>query len=359
MGVLFQDGFDGYTADADLSDRWDTVNAAEFDLETTGGRWGGGSVRLFDDSALSLFKNFEHTPDGDEICFGMNIKYRSAFDVSTGGEPLLYFWGGDGSVNCSLWIDTTGHLYVRRGTTSTTAGTATTALSLDTWHWVEIRLKLNQEAASDGEVEVYLDDTQEINTTTADLTADASSDGDLRGVSIYGPDVSASEGIQMDDFVIWKLSGNAPNTFPLGPSRIQTLFVDGDGTTSDGTPSGGGANWDELDEFPSDGTTYNAFSTGGDLDLYTVDDMGVIPETVHNVAVKTRARATSTKDKDYIGIAKSGSTTGDAANGGMIAPLSDTGWRETDFHFPTNPDTAAEWTSAQLDAAEFGVKNVV
>jgi hypothetical protein len=273
----------------------------------------------------------------------------------TADRDVIALLSQDTTIMFTLAIDGATNNFLLQ-TESQTSGqlTATGAVVPGTWQWIE--LSVQPGASSD--VELKVDGVSVASSTTFDTT-DYNSDAKSHFKQIRIGGSLDGNGFWFDDLIIHSDQGSSPTGY-LGESRIQTLYPDGNGDTVNSTPLSGDA-YTNVDEGPVDGTTtYTDLATAADLDLYTFDDPTYYPDTVHGVVLQTHALGSGTTSREYKGKCKSGTTTSDDTDGNsFVCPArTDYQYSTQQFVFLTDPDTAAEWDGAGLDAMQLGVEVV-
>lgn len=150
----------------------------------------------------------------------------------------------------------------------------------------------------------------------------------------------------IDDLYICNTAGTLNNDF-LGDTKVLTLVPNGAGATTQLTPSAG-SNYQCVDEIPPVLTDYVSGSTVGNKDLYAYPDISTT-YTVRGVQVHSYAGTDSGSTAQGRTVAVSGATT----SNGVTRTLSATPktWRDV---YETDPNTAAAWTAANANAAQFG-----
>jgi hypothetical protein len=115
-----------------------------------------------------------------------------------------------------------------------------------------------------------------------------------------------------------------------------------------------GANYNEVNQQPPPGAYAYVFdATVNHEDLYTFGALSATPGAVHAVAVKAYCQRSDSGAKTVSMRMKSGSTdSGGSATG--QTPATTYGWLTS--YFPTDPNTSAAWTGANLNAATAGFK---
>ncbi|MNF87332.1 hypothetical protein D3C84_697970 [compost metagenome] len=136
----------------------------------------------------------------------------------------------------------------------------------------------------------------------------------------------------------------------LGDIKVKPYLPNGDGTYSALTPSTGTTHYTLVDEATPNTTDYVSSSTALQKDSYTFAD---VSETGSIKAVQLSAYCYKA-DAGFRGVdvfVKSGATEDYAAS----KPLSTTGKYAIKL-WEQNPNTAADWSQAEVNAAEFGVR---
>jgi hypothetical protein len=140
----------------------------------------------------------------------------------------------------------------------------------------------------------------------------------------------------------------------IGDVRIETIYPDGDGTTTDFTPTGAGTtNADRVDDGdtgPDDDTTYVESSTVGHIDLYTMENLSTAAiSTVHAVQAVNFSKKDDAGTRTVRNLVRTGTTTDNGPSGGLNEA----------YNYFTNileedPDTATTWTESGVNGVEVG-----
>lgn len=155
-----------------------------------------------------------------------------------------------------------------------------------------------------------------------------------------------------DNVLIYSATGDAPTTW-TPETRIFETLPTGAGFTTEWTPTGAAANWQCVDEQPSDGdTTYVSAATAPLSDLYAVPADAVAGGIVYGVAVHATLRKDDAGASNVDGLIRTGGTT--YAKGAPVA-VTDTFARQR-WLWTVNPATGLAWTVADANAAEAGIR---
>lgn len=242
---------------------------------------------------------------------------------------------------------------VTRNGTAIAGATGTTLVWQQRWHYFELRFVHHN---STGELELRVDGNVEFALTGIDTQATANATSDA--MWFFDPDIGDTGCIIDDIYVLDSVDSTivgAPNNDFLGDIKVKAIFPDGNGTTSDlvGSDSDSTDNYLLVDEVtPDDSTTYVASGDVGDKDTYEYEDL-TNQATIYGVQINPYARKTDAGARSIATISKLGATEVDSAD---IALASD-----YTYYFDireANPD-GDQWTTADVNAAEYGIKVTV
>jgi len=263
-----------------------------------------------------------------------------------GAGQVLFFLRNQADRHLTFNTELPGILSVDRNTTFLVES-APGVMFANTWHYLEGRVTID---GSSGIVDIRIDGVQVINLTGANTQQGATTTIDifefnfgLGGVHMF-----------MDDFWILDGNGGSPQDTFLGDVHVDILLPTGAGNASDFTPSAG-SNWENVDDNPDDiDVTHNTTVTAADIDLYTYPALPTISggDTVISVKVVALPRKLDGALAELKFLTRPVATDRFGA---------DTFVLQTDYRyrfqlFDDNPETSAVWTTALIDAAEFGVQ---
>lgn len=339
MVVRLIEGWESSTVLADYLGKWLTVPGAAT-ISAGAGRFGNG-LRV-----TSSTSNWSRTFDAQATWVtGFAVRI---LDISAGNAHLVALLDG-AVVHCGLAIQaSTNLLFAWRGTTGTVLGTpAATPLPVNTWVYVEAKFTISDTV---GVVVVRVNGTPVISLTNQD-TRNA---GNATANTVrMGPAASFGTSLDFDDLYICDTTGSVNNDF-LGDCKVEQVLPTGAGASTLWTPSAG-SNWDAVNDSPApDGdTTYVSSATAGQTDLYAFGDLGVASGTVKAVQATVLARKDDAGSRSLAVVARPGST--DRVGATQAVGDNYAGYTEV---WNTNPDTAAAWTVAEVNASQFGVRMV-
>lgn len=347
MALLFVDSFDHY-ATADLLEKWTSLNAgSNIAINATGGRRGSQSLRCTLGGQNAIVRGL--SPSGTTGILGTAVKC-----AGIGGQKLLAFTDGATTRDqVQVGVNADGSLTAYRGTAAgfTGAGTslgvsAAGLVSAGVTFYLEVKVVLH---ASTGAVTIRVNGA-------AVLTLTGVNTVNSTGVwtAIWIGNAAMNTTTDHDDVYVLDGSGAAPWQDFLGDCRVDARYPTGAGATTGWTPSAG-ANWAAVDDAaPNDDTDYTSAAAAGVTDTFVTQDAPVVGAAIYGVQhvlsmKKTDAGAASVapvirhSGTDYPGAALNPGTT--YAYLLQIAA--------------TNPGTAAAWTEAGFNAAEFGYTRTV
>lgn len=347
MSLIFTDGFDGYSVEDDLSNKWDQIYTSDIELAAGQGRFGGDCLRILDDQegVKKFFPLTAETTSNVPLFITASILIEGTHDSNE--EPLLWFDTSDGTIQASLY-QVQGTLHARRGT-STTQASSVEALLTDVWYTLEIEIL----ADNSGYCIVRIDGSEVIN-HSGDFRESFNWPG-IKAVSFVGKDEPTGQGVLWDDVIIYQGDGTDFNSF-LGPTRIVTLAPNASGDSSDGTPTSG-SNYENVDETGGhDGDTTNvSFSTAGDKDLYGCEDLPISPSEIKAVVVSAFSKAGGNVPREAKLKVKHSTTEADGSDFQVPHAL---GYKIRQDAFSTNPSTTSAWTESEINAMQIGIEVV-
>lgn len=342
MTLLYLDSFDHYTT---LLDKWTFAGGVGGQSISAGnGRAGTAALaRAYTNAGYIMSRPF---PATDVIVVGfafkMNVQPADALQL----PYIPHFVSDTGNPEITLFFLQNHTLQIRRGVALTGApnsgtllATGTIPLAIGAWYYVEIKLFCDNA----GTCEVKVNGVTDINFAGDTLNVSAN----LTNLAFGG--ANACQVFYVDDLYICDDSGADNNDF-LGDLRVDALLPDGVGNSSDFTPSAG-ANWQCVDENPpNDDADYVEEATINDHDTYTFENTPIAAGTLYGLQQAVYARKDDAGFRTLKGMIRSG---GADYEGTDLHPLSDSYLYFLEI-FEQDPDTAAAWLVAGLNAGEFG-----
>lgn len=346
MGLLFADGFDSYSASADLARNWQgngivggTYSAG---YDATSGRTGGGCFKSVTTAlSLGLLPGVVSVASAAVVSIAFWGKWSA---VPSALSNFITIYNSAGTYEGGPGMTTGGKLcLVNNGGTSVVAGGTT--VTDNAFHWVEFQWLMGT-----GTQRCDVDGVSQWNGSFA------TGIGAALTMNQFNLATYAQGTIVYDDIIVYDSTvAQAPqnSSYPLGPRLITTLRPNGDDTVQFAR-SAGANNYALVNEQSADDdTTYVQDATSGDQDLYTYGDLGYTPSTVTAVQLISRIKNPNPGTANFKNRCKSVSTVSDGAS--TIIPSNYYNYRTA---YNLDPATAAAWLPAAVDAAKFGLTRV-
>lgn len=349
--IIFRDGFDMYNgvgANIGVEDIW----SISPNPNLVSGRFSGQALRPrspFNGGGMVCFAQL--ASDVSLMTFGFAFKrtvievtYSQTFDfaaLDTAATPQFGIKVTTGGViNVVRIYDSSNHTIIGNSVANT--------IRLGVWHYIEIEAKLHVSA---GEIHVYVDGnpTAAVSLTGVKTTSDNATTGTIRFINAGAMrDHSDTDNSYFDDMYVLDAMAR------LGPRKIETLRVNGNGSTQNFVCSTGTDHGALVDEVLVDTTDYVYSSTAGNIDEFAMQDVPTTPYTIDEVNVVGWASKDDASPRALnLGI----------NSGGTMAYGADhyLGTNYAKFHEPyaTNPDGSIAWTKTAVDALLTRVKVAV
>jgi hypothetical protein len=360
MALILAESFERYAASADIAgtagtndDNVATANNWTKDpnvvLSAAGGRF---SQQVVDapNNGDDLFIRFNNTRTASNI-----LIVQFAFKPIQGGvgsiissQPWVSCTTGTTSTyHWRLYLTPSGNVYTSNPASTEANPTACGAhMRMNAWNFIQIKVNL----ADAGTLTLKINGVTVINALAGDWNNGAASViahvilSGLAGNHLY------------DSIVVMDGSGATFNDF-VDDMRVENLVVDADGSIVNWTASAGNDFQCVDDALAAWNTTDYISSATLDQDsLFTHQNIASASGTIHFVQQLDLTRADAAAEKIAL-VCKSGATT---SVGTDIALLNHaTTWRWRKRFYEVDPNTSAAWTTANIDAAEFGVRKRV
>lgn len=344
MALLFWDSFDHY-ATANILEKWTYLETSGFCSIAIGavGRHGTSGLNFGRVDGRYYFLRRPLLASPSTVIMGASVRHESTLPST---YDRVWSWLDNTTIQLSLRLNNDGSLEVLRGG-ATTVGISTSGACPypDVHYYIEMKALIDGAA---GTVEVKVNGVTVINEVGANTQQSANAQ--VTQVQVGGTWYGANANLYFDDLYVCDDTGGYCDDF-LGDTWMCMLLPEGVGTHADWTPSAG-ANWQCVDDNPpNDDTDYNLSGTATDRDSFEMEDLPAgIAGTVHAVCAVIDAR------KDEAGIRtiqpslRSGGVDYDGT--GVNVP------NNYAFHileaWETDPDTAAPWIVAGVNAVEAG-----
>ena len=274
----------------------------------------------------------------------MAIRISDASEVNA-SRRLIEFRNANGPQG-GVGINASGEIIAYRSTTGTVLGTATGITFSDgVWHYIEVEAFVHD---STGFIQVYKDGVSVL--TVSGVDTKQQTDDTITLFRLYGTDGTSA----LPNQFAWDDVYVTDQGTRLGEFRVVTLYPDGATANADWTPSGGGDNYEQVDEAQVDGdTSYVASDTPGDLDFYTMTDLGFAPDTVHAVQLTMCARKDDAEPRAVRLKLKSGAVVEDGTTQAMAST-----YQYFSDVYEEDPEAESPWTATSVNAAQIGIETV-
>ncbi len=333
MTLLQVDGFDHYTSQAQGNAKGWSYNGYN---GTSPGRFGG----LCMNGANGIMRSFPAALATSIV--GVAFKAGGLF-----GNILSLVDGGLGSTQLTVALTGTGALTVTGAALLATSNA--NLVKPGAWNYLELKATINNATGAyavrlNGAAVPGLPDAVNVNTRGA--TGNNWATGYTFGLNCGG-------NLNYDDSYACDTAGAVNNAF-LGDVRISTLLPNGAGFyTQWATLVGAATHWQAVsDSPPDDDASYVADLTPGDLDSYAMGDLPSVSGTVPGLVVDAYARKDDGNLRQVAAIARS------AAVDKVGATQTLTGSYAFYTEVMETDPSAAAWTIASVNGAEFGIKEV-
>lgn len=244
-------------------------------------------------------------------------------------------------------VSSTGQIVVTRN--GTTLVTSTTVFNIGDWHYFEAKVKIDDTV---GQIRVQVDGVAD---SSFDFDGDTRNAGNATAniIGIKSTNATPASQFDFDDVYICDATGSAPTNTFLGDSRVEALFPNGNGNSSQLLGSDGNSTDNYLlvdDTEPDDDTTYVESSTVTDKDTYAMTDCTPTTGTVYGVQPIPYAKKTDAGTRKICSVARLSGTEVDSAD----KVLTNIYKFYADVR-ETKPGGGA-WSLSDVNSAEFGIK---
>lgn len=334
-----------HLATADLGLKYDSVDP--FHIITSGGRYGSNALSASSSSAINgTFKHLAPGTPFEGIC-GFNTHYST---LGLGGGGFNFFtefaiWNGATPLLTVVCMDSAngnGTYRVFRGSyTGTVLGT-TSAPCVEVGAHKNVQLRWLIDGSA-GEFEIRRENASGVQEVVLFLTGINTGSTAWNRVGFWPGTNEKFSHIWVND-----RSGSRNTYFYPATVRVVTTRPDANGTVA-WTPSSG-SNFQAVDDTtPNADTDYVAAGVAGLRDRYSLTPISDF-DRVYAVQLNHIARKVSSAFSPTLsGIAVQGG--GDYLGAAQAVPLPYTDLRTI---WDENPSTGDEWTTAEINAGEFG-----
>ena len=373
MALLFMDSFDHY-ATADLTEKWSATSTGASDTSVCGafGRRSTNGWRMSSTGGITrrLYKSL--APADNTIIVGMAVHPVTPFGSLTNqtdpnndtafpaSQAACLMMVRHLNVDqCWVRVNQTGTMTVFRGATPVQTTSASLAAATSTY--VEILLTIDNTA---GVIKIRFNGADVASFTSQNIRATTDAWDQLR-LGGFGGGFSAFEW-RFDDLYVLDGSGPAPwNTF-LGDVRVDYHTPNAVGSNNMSTPGTGTDRYALVDELiPNDdtGLDYVTLAAGGDKDTYNMEPLKATGLAILGMQVIIATKKADTGVATMCPVFRQAGVDYDNVTPGFgptIVPTVLSGsylYRQQIYQ--TNPATGLQFSEAEFNALELGVKRVI
>lgn len=329
MALLFMESFDGYGGTVSYATKWYGSRALSSSPVRT------GTYAMWSEWHRNI------APGSTTLIFGGALYWQAGFDalVAIGNTA-----GGSTFTErmCQFSITAGGAIAVYRGY-NTLLTTSAAVLVPGAWNYIEIKVNV----ADAGSYEVKVNGVQVL----VDASEDMSSGGSIAYLAVH-----CNSNNRWDDLYLLDSTGTYLNDF-IGDCKVECLSPQTDavavGSNAGLTPSTStdhGALVDELP--PNDDTDYNYGVAAGLKDTYNYPSVATTG-VVYAVQATARVKKSDSATKTFAQVARVGGSDYDGATTTLA-----TGYGEFQQIWEKRPSDNSDWTTSDVNAAEFGLKVV-
>lgn len=327
MAILDYEGFDQQIATTPQYPGW-------LNPQGSPGALGGGVYGYGRDS---INDNGRAYPNTSVVWMNAHVKFNSNV-----GQAFGHFM--DVAISQVIFrFNANMQMYFSTGGGDTTASPIG-MIAIGAWHFIQVRALISNAV---GNLELWIDNVMAFSWVgDTQVSANAWTNRWRLGCPV----------VRCDNVIIYSEVGNAPNA-RTPETRIYTDLPIAVGNSSGWTPLGGGNNFDEVKENPSDGDiTYVSAAAAGPVDTYQYPAATVPAGTiVYAVGVEYDARKDDVGANETQSVVRSG---GADTPSGVGDPLSIDYTRFKDI-WDLDPATGLPWTVGGANATEVGVTRTV
>jgi hypothetical protein len=343
------DGFDHYITtsgitfgDPRLYGKWTSSGTLQGAFPA--GRFGYGKMFIghstFGNVTLKRNLSLEPTEDGTTSLVHVAFQW-AIYNNGIAAGSIFNLYDTAGTKVGYLKVNSDRTLSYVQG--STVVCTTTNQLLLGDWTFVGLRVLLDTGAS--GEAEIAMFGVSDVTVTGVQTSAGLAS---MQSYELAQLGTGTLGNHWVDDFGFFDIDAATPAL--TGEWRTLTDAATGDGTTQQFTPLSG-TNVSNVGENPNDGdTSYVHAQTSGYVDEYTFDALIFSPVAIYAVACREYARKDNASALQLEARIRSGATP-------SLGPATDLGsanYGLVSHRLTEDPDTAAAWTEAGVNAAQLG-----
>lgn len=337
MALLFCDSFEHYDL---YTDKWSTSHAVAGPVSTTP-RFGSRHYRI---GSNSRYLRRQLPSTYATLILGGAWRFEN-----NENHPFMTLYDGS-TQQCSVSLDWSGgRLRVQNGNGTTLGAQVNFAPAPSVYYYIELEATIHNSA---GVMIVRINGVEVLNYTSLDTQNSANAYA--TGFGIGEPTGNSNASWLCDDFYCCDTSGGAPTNTFLGDVRVECLYPNGNGNSSqlDGSDGNTTDNYLLVDDpgSPDEDTTYVESLDVGDKDTYAYENLVSSSGTVYGVQILPHVKKTDAGSRSIKTIARLSGTETDGPEYSLP-----TGYVYAPDIRETKPGGGA-WTISDVNSAEFGMK---
>lgn len=349
MTLLFVDGCDHWTTEANGGlTKWTAYSGPGLGTDPAWARTGTRGLRTSGSGGppANVRKQLLVSQEHATLIFGAAFKWLEPMSSQQG--LMILRSDNNATTHITLAADMAGKLKVYRGPQATgtllASESGASLATINTFHYLEIKATLHD---TTGTVEVRVDGRA---TPVISFSGDTKNAGTKTGFDTFALDESTGA-VQKawDDIYVCNGAGTVNNDF-LGDVRIDTLFPISDGANNGLSLSTGSSHFALVDEVPANTTDYVFQNTDGTKDTWGYADTATVG-IVKGVQVNTWTQKSDAGAKAFRPVVRHSGV--DYAGVDVALGVGFAGYQQV---YETNPGTSAAWSTAEVNAAEFGAE---
>lgn len=334
MSLLFMEGFDDNLA---TLGKWTAYGTETYTTGRTGNaaRWQNGTNN-------AMRKVVSAADEHATMTVGFAFKPDAAF---TNAQLLEFISDTSATTHIQIGTNLNNAIVVRRGDGTVLGTSAVDIIVPGIFVYIEAKVVLHD---STGSVVVRVNSAIVLNLTNID-TKNGGTKTVLEGFRLLNQTGQTS---QIDDVYLTNGAG-VVNVGFLGDVSVETLFPNGNGNSSQlvGSDADSVDNYLLVDETTPNTTDYVGSGTDDQKDTYAFTNLVHTVGSIRGVQTAMYAAKSDSGARSMAKVIRSGGTDFDGAD--KVLSTSFAAILEINEN---DPNTAAAWTIANVNAAEFGVK---
>jgi len=334
MSVEFADSFD-HLAAAQLVAKWDAASTVIGATKATG-IYSVGEGQQYSSAGRIIITPTLVGAATRIACFHVYLP------ALPGSDQLLCAFFETSTQHADIRVTSTGAIRGTRNGTSLGISSGT-PLVAGNWYWICVKATIDNSA---GAIRVTVNGTEHLDLTSVDTQN--SGTAACNNIRLNTPVAN----VIWDNFILMNTSGAALNDIPTVEYRASTATASGAGNQADWTPSAS-TNHSNVDDGASHDTdsTYTSSSTATNVDTFAIGAFDSAPVAFAQACIVARKDDGGTREIREV-CRSNGTDYNGSTQAVTSAYLVYRQIREVD------PATSAAWTSADLNAAEFGYELV-